>query len=287
MKEKFREPNLSSKKLEQLQIVNNILEDYKSQGYVLTLRQCYYQLVSKGIIPNDDKEYKKLGDLLTEGRMCGLIDWSMIEDRVRHPQIPYWVTGTKDAIRDTINQYRIDLQKGQENYIEVWIEKDALSSVFYNVTEKYHINLMVNRGYSSISAMYKAARRFKSKLSQNMNPIILYFGDHDPSGLDMIRDVRERLSEMQIKVEVTPIALNMQQIEDFNPPPNPAKITDPRAKWYIETYGDISYELDALPPYELENLVGTAIEVRIDIDKYNERIEQQNKDMELLASYLK
>ena len=193
MKQQFRMVGFGAKNMEYLQKINGILESYQLQGYVLTLRQLYYQLVSKAIIPNAMSEYHKLSTVCTKARMGGMMDWHAIEDRIRVPQVPYYVTDIEDALQETINQYRLDRMSNQHVYIEVWIEKDALSGVFLPVTEKYHIRLMVNRGYSSISAMYKAANRFKFNSKEN---IILYFGDHDPSGLDMIRDIDDRLTEL-------------------------------------------------------------------------------------------
>ena len=112
-----------------LTTINDILEEYKNDGYVLTLRQLYYQMVSKDIIPNNDKEYAKLSNILKKGRMCGIVDWAAIEDRVRVPKIPYYVDGIDDAINDTIRQYRLDRMKGQPRKVEIWVEKDALSNV--------------------------------------------------------------------------------------------------------------------------------------------------------------
>lgn len=262
-----------------LDTINGILEEYKDDGLILTLRQLYYQLVSKGIIPNNDREYAKLSNILKKGRMAGIVDWSAIEDRVRVAKIPYWVRDVDHAIADTIKQYRLDRMQHQEHKVEIWVEKDALSNVLYRVSDKYHIRLMVNRGYSSVSAMYDAYRRLDS------GDTILYFGDHDPSGMDMIRDIRERLEEFGLEINVRPIALTMEQIEAHNPPPNPAKITDPRAKWYINEYGPTSWELDALPPRELTRLAEEAVREHIDIDLYNEVLEKEAEDIAELKSF--
>jgi hypothetical protein len=217
--------------------------------------------------------------MLKKGRMAGIVDWDSIEDRVRVPKIPYWVKDVQDAIDDTISQYRLDRMKEQSKKIEIWVEKDALSSVLYRISSKYHVRLMVNRGYSSVSAMYDASKRL------NSGDVILYFGDHDPSGMDMIRDIRERMVDFEKIVEVIPIVLTMEQIRQFNPPPNPAKITDPRAKWYIEKYGHISWELDALPPKELISLAENAILDIIDIQKYNHVLEKEKQDIQELESF--
>ncbi len=282
MKEQFDDKlRLSSANKERLETINTILEEYKADGYVLTLRQLYYQLVSKDIIPNNDKEYGKLSNILKKGRMSGIVDWASIEDRVRVPKLPYWVNGVKDAIKDTIEQYRINRMKGQDRKIEIWVEKDALSNVLYRVSSKYHIRLMVNRGYSSVSAMYDAYNRL------NSGDVILYFGDHDPSGLDMIRDIKERLQDFGLEIDVMPIALTMNQIEQFTPPPNPAKITDPRAKWYIKKFGGTSWELDALPPRELIRLAENAVENLIDMQLYNDMLKEEQQGIIELKSFFK
>lgn len=282
MKEQFDDKlRLSKANQIMLATINAILEEYRGQNLILTLRQLYYQLVSRDVIPNNDREYAKLSNILKKGRMAGIVDWSAIEDRVRRPRIPYWVTGVQGAISDTINQYRLNRMLGQKANIEVWVEKDALSNVLYPISQKYHIRLMVNRGYSSVSAMYEAYQRL------NSGDTILYFGDHDPSGMDMIRDIRERLEEFGLEVNVKPIALTMDQIRQFNPPPNPAKITDPRAKWYIREYGQTSWELDALPPQELMRLAEEAVKDLVDIGLYTQMLRREQADIAELKSFFK
>lgn len=283
MKERFREKlRLNRENEKRLEIINKIIEEYAEEGYTLTLRQLYYQLVSRDIIPNLQKEYAKLSTLLVKGRMAGIVDWDAIEDRIRVPYLPYWVDGVDEAIRDTINQYRLDRQSGQDVYIELWVEKDALSGVLKRITEHYHINLMVNRGYSSCSAMHDAYKRMKIKEAGGKEVHILYLGDHDPSGLDMIRDIRERLEEFGVNPIVKQIGLTMKQIKKYAPPPNPAKITDPRARLYIEEYGNTSWEVDALNPKILHQLVKENVEGLIDIDLFNSIIKKEEEDKEKL-----
>ena len=238
MKQKFKEElSLSKRNQEKLKVINKIIEEYLDQGYKLTLRQLYYQLVSRDIIPNEVKEYAKVSKLLVQGRMAGIVDWEAIEDRIRIPHIEYSVDDVNDAIEDTISQYKLDRMKNQNVYIEVWVEKDALSGVLKRVTRKYHVRLMVNRGYSSCTAIHDASERFKNQ-QYRKKCHILYLGDHDPSGVDMIRDIKSRLLEFGANVNVKSIALTQDQIKKFAPPPNPAKITDPRADKYIEEFGN-------------------------------------------------
>ena len=281
MKEAFKSKvSLNAANIQMMTKINDILEEYQEKSYTLTLRQLYYQLVSRSIIPNSDKEYKRISKILGEGRMAGIIDWDAIEDRLCQPKYPYYYSGVVGAIVDVHDTYRLDRHDNQNVYVEVWIEKDALSSIFYNVTVKYGIKLMVNRGYSSISAMHDAYIRF---LNQDKPLYILYFGDHDPSGKDMVRDIRDRLEEFGVCPEIKPCALNMDQIEEYNPPPDPAKITDPRAKWYIKEYGNHSWELDSLDPEVLTGLVKDNIESIIDMPAHRDLLIQEDMDRKALS----
>lgn len=271
---------MSKANISRLRTINGIIEEYRQQDFILTLRQLYYQLVSREVIPNNQKEYAKLSILLTKGRMCGIVDWAAIEDRGRTPKIPFSVDGVQDGLNVIADQYRINRQEGQENYIEVWVEKDALSNVFSRVTVPYHIRLMVNKGYSSSSAMYEAAKRFKSAYKRNdQNGVLIYFGDHDASGKDMVRDVTERLEEMGVKsLNVYNPALTMAQVNEYNPPENPAKQTDPRAKWYIEKYGGSSWELDALSPPVLMQIIRDNVIKYMNLDLFQKaRIKEANQ----------
>jgi len=280
MKQAFRNDSITPKRSAQIALINEILEEYDNQGYVLTLRQLYYQLVARGIIANEVREYTKVMKTLTIGRMNGLIDWEMIEDRSRRPHMDYSVTGIPDALRDTVDQYKLNRQKGQPCNIEIWTEKDAVSNILKRVSRYYHLRLSVNRGYTSCSAMYSAFKRIYGQLvSEDRSTKILYVGDHDPSGLDMIRDIQDRLFEFGIHdCDVIPIALTMAQIEEYNPPPNPAKINDPRAGQYISEYGNESWELDALEPEVLRTITEEAVKDFLDQDLFDDMIHQEEKD---------
>lgn len=276
------ELHLSPKNVERLDVINEIIEEYAAQGYRLTLRQLYYQLVSRDIIPNKKTEYAKLSHLLKNGRMAGVVDFEAIEDRIRVPKRPYWVTGITGALDDTIRQYRLNRQEGQDVYIECFSEKDAISNILYRITSYYHIYLVINRGYSSCTAMHDAHKRFEN----HDNNVILYLGDHDPSGLDMIRDIRDRLEEFGSNLEVVPVALTTPQVRQYDPPPNPAKITDPRAKWYIQEYGNTSWEVDALEPDVLHSLLREQIESRINMDLFQDILDQEEEDKEELRTFV-
>jgi hypothetical protein len=288
MKHAFRENlHLNKANVDQLLVINSIIDEYAADGYTLTLRQLYYQLVSRDIIKNNVREYAKLSGLLVKGRMAGVVDWEAIEDRIRRPYIPWSTESVPDAIDTIIDQYRLDRQKGQDSYIELWVEKDALSGVLRRVTQHYHINLMVNRGYSSCTAMHDAYKRIEEAEDDGKEATILYLGDHDPSGLDMVRDIGTRLREFGVSPDVVAIGLTSVQIKKYNPPPNPAKITDPRAGEYIAEHGPVSWEVDALNPKILNALVTKNIESRIDMDLFQEQIDQEETDKEALRKVAK
>lgn len=282
--------------------IKKIINDYQQQGYTLTLRQLHYQLVTRNWIINHDSAYKKLSNILDDLRYSGQVDWSAIEDRGRVPYLPYWVTGIDEAIQDTINNYRLDFQDGQHEYIELWTEKDALSGILKRVTERFHIQLVVNKGYTSSTAIYAAYQRFVGRISRGQKVTVLYFGDHDPSGLDMVRDIRERLefffengmhqhlvdgSFFEDCLEIVHIGLTKEQIRKYNPPPNPTKLTDSRAAKYIQLHGKTCWEVDALEPSTLIKIVEKNIINLIDVDKFNEMIQKTNADIEIIKEKFK
>lgn len=295
MKKQFRRIRLNTANKIRLDIINNIIEEYQKQGYVLTLRQLYYQLVTRDVIPNKQSEYSKLSTLLKEGRMGGIVDWSAIEDRLRNPKKPASFESPEEILDAAILQYELPRQDGQETYLEVWVEKDALSGVLSRVTEGYHVPILVNRGYSSVSAMYDAFRRFEKAHLEGKQIKILYLGDYDPSGIDMIRDIQDRVLEFatgsdwymeqrEFDFSIEPIALTREQIDEYNPPPNPAKKTDPRAKGFIEKHGSKSWEVDALKPEVLHSLLNQAIMDNIDFELYKSVVEREDEDKKKLES---
>ena len=266
-----------------------IIEEYAAQGYQLTLRQLYYQMVSRDIIPNSTQWYRKLGEVVSNGRMAGYIDWNAIVDRGRLPYMPPDWKSPADPLQTAAHSYRVDRWQGQPHLVEVWCEKDALSGVIEPVCNRYHVRMLANRGYSSSTAMYQAAQRFNQAADEGQQPVVLYLGDHDPSGTDMTRDVRARLETMTRKlgVEVKRLALNHDQIKRYKPPPNPVKIKDSRARKYISVHGAESWELDALEPQVLDNLISSTIETFIEPEQYARTLREEEKGKEAIIQAAK
>lgn len=273
--------------IDKLDKVNDILAELKDY-MPLTLRQIYYQMVGKGFIENKVSEYGMLSKLLKYARIDGAIDWDCIEDRVR---AFHDLTGfnnqhqfIKQEVSNFLEGYKRELVQDQEKYIEVWIEKDALSSIFKRVCERYSVPVVVCRGFSSISFL----NDFKNRLYYKTDkiPLMLYFGDFDPSGVEMLESMKTTLrDELNIhEIEFKRIALLKEDIFSFSLPHNPdaLKKTDTRAKKHLEAFGELAVELDALRPNILEDKIISAIEGEIDLPIYNEALVSENNELDKL-----
>jgi len=280
---KYKELNLQPGTLKLVKTCNEIIAEYQAQGFTLTLRQLYYQLVSRDIIANRQREYKRLGSIVNDARLAGLIDWMAIEDRTRNLQrLSHW-DSPEDIIRSCADDYHVDMWEGQTWRPEVWIEKDALVGVIEGICDEFDVPYFSCRGYTSQSEMWVAGRRLKRYVDDAQTPVILHFGDHDPSGKDMTRDISDRLELFMGGVEVKRLALNMDQVEQYDPPPNPAKTTDSRYGAYIAEFGEESWELDALEPAVIATLIRNAIRALIDQDLWDEKEAEVKKDQKLLG----
>lgn len=282
----YKDIKIQDKRRAMIDTCNSIVAEYVKRGLRLTLRQLYYQCVSRNIIPNVERSYKNLGNTISDARLAGLMDWDAIEDRGRVAQMPSQWQNIKSLVESAVAAYRLPRWKGQECYVELWVEKQALAGVLEPLSDEFHAVLMINKGYSSQSAMYSSAQRFRRAAAiqpGHERSLLLYLGDHDPSGEDMVRDVRDRLEMFGVQdLEVRKIALTMEQIEEHDPPPNPAKTTDSRSEAYIAEHGESSWEVDALPPDILQQLIRDAFEEVIDRDKMDKIIEREERDKEEL-----
>lgn len=280
----YMDCNFTEAKLAKIDQANAIIREYQAAGYILTLRQLYYQFVSRGLIENTERSYKNLGNLVTDGRMAGMIDWNSIEDRGRGVR-PWLVEEDEHAVLRGIEYgLSLDYWERQNAYVEVWVEKDALASVIERPSRRYRVPYMPCKGYLSASEAWRAGRRFAEMEAEGRRCVVIHLGDHDPSGIDMSRDNRDRLSLFgEGQVELRRIALNMDQVEEHRPPPNPAKVTDSRAVDYIRRFGHISWELDALKPQYLEQLISNEIETLIDQELWEQTEAEEQERRETLA----
>ena len=259
-KEKFIDKRFNASSVAIIEQADKIIKEYQRQGFVLTLRQLYYQFVARDILENKQTNYKRLGGIVSDARLAGLLDWSAIEDRTRNVERPPQWDDPAHIVEAVANQYKEDLWVGQNFRPEVWIEKEALVGVIVPVCERWRLPYFACRGYASQSAQYGASKRFLNTLSNGQRPVILHLGDHDPSGIDMTRENGAK-AELLVgrEIEVRRLALNMDQVKQYNPPPNPAKMTDARFGGYAKKYGLQSWELDALDPPVIDKLIDDQI----------------------------
>ena len=284
MKIQYTERKFAASSLALIERANEIIAEYARDRLILTIRQLYYQFVARDWIPNTQKSYKRLGAIINDARLAGLIDWDAIEDRGRRLERPSVWKGPAQLLEACADQYMINLWAGQKWRPEVWIEKDALSGVAERACEPYRVPYFACRGYVSQSAMWEAgSNRMARYCDEGHEPIIFHLGDHDPSGLDMTRDIEERLAMFHYRpVQVVRLALNADQVREYDPPPNPAKTTDARYAEYRREHGEDSWELDALPPDVLVTLIQDAIEGVREIGKWNKLHAREQRERKTL-----
>ena len=281
MRRAYRSFNFKPATLAVIQQANDIARTYAAQGFSLTLRQLYYRFVAQDLIPNRQSEYKRLGSIINDARYAGLFDWNWITDRTRNASggdSGYDPDHPEEVIDPSY--FHVTQWDGQPHRIEVWVEKDALVDVIQQGARGLRTVTFSCRGYTSSSEIHAAAQRIEGYLSTPSveDVTILHLGDHDPSGIDMTRDITSRLKEFvrgdgypSYRVNIKRIALNMDQIEQYEPPPNPAKETDSRFESYRLEHGDESWELDALEPRTLVDLIRSEIKPLIIPELWNER----------------
>src|SRR3989344_3933701 len=262
-----------------LREVSNILVEL---GIQVTVRQLYYQLVSKQVIENTINSYKNFDRILTKARKEQLIDDSNIVDTSKPILIPSTWININEFLQDVSNAYRKSVWNTQDNHIEIWLEKDALRSVFQPITDKYDVALVIGKGYQSYTNLKETSHRIQENKELN----ICYFGDFDPTGLDIERNISSTLIELNTKHNIRRIALTKEQIEKYDIPPQPTKVSDTRTAKHKELHGDIAVELDALDPRILTKLIEDTIISFLDINKYNTTKQQEKKEQETIKKLI-
>jgi len=288
MKEKFISKNYKPESWTRILLASEIIQEYSEKGFTLTLRQLYYQFVARGKLENSERSYKNLGKLISNARLSGDLDWNAIEDRTRSIGRPSSWSSPRDILRAAYKGYRRDRWAGQKYSVEVWIEKEALSGVIAPVCQRWDLTSFACKGYVSQSVQWRAAKHFED-IDDDVTPVILHLGDHDPSGQDMTRDIEDRIRLLSNDREfiLERIALNMDQIEELNPPPNPTKLSDSRAGAYIAKYGTSSWELDALPPDYIDNLIEKFALQYIDIDLREDVLQLEKDERQKIEDFAK
>lgn len=315
----YRSINFKEGTLKIIQLANDICSSYAAQGYSLTLRQLYYQFVARGFIRNLMTEYKRLGTIVDDARYAGMLDWNYIVDRTRTMhELAHWgevdqpgEDSARDFVVAVMPQFRIPKWDNQPTRVEVWIEKDALVDVVARPANGLDLPYFASRGYNSTSNAWRAAQRIEGYYDKGAERVvILHLGDHDPEGIDMSRDIETRFrtfldgdgyqqgwADMTAgefnrdsrnpdapSFELKRIALNMDQVRRYNPPPNPAKETSSRFASYQSRFGNTSWELDALDPPTIDALIRAEVEAIIDRDLWDEAEAKENTGKVLLKA---
>lgn len=280
-KEQFEEIAFRTKARKLIDQANVIIGEMAAEGYTLTVRQLYYQFVARGMLENVQANYKRLARVVDDARKAGLIDWDAIEDRTRYLREIQAYGSPRHFLETQVRRYYAEnLWADQDTYCEVWVEKDALLGVIERPALEWRVPYFACRGYASSSELYTAGKRLAYMRSQGKRVVIFHLGDHDPSGMNMTDVNRDSLQQFARThaVEVQRLALNMDQVEEHQPPPNPAKETDSRFEGYAAEYGDESWELDALDPSVLDGVIREAIEGVVDAELFEAAREREHKN---------
>lgn len=284
-------------------LANQLLEGYSKAGIQVTLRSLYYRFVAKGWFPDDRKwvlkgkkwikhpsgtknaepNYKWLGGIIEDARLAGLVDWTHLQDLTRRLQSWENFDSAEDALQQLSETYELDMWAHQKYRPEIWIEKDALVGVIRGVCSDNYLPYFSCRGYTSVTAMWKASMRLRQYATEGYTPVILHFGDHDPSGIDMSRDIADRLFKtFMADIEFDRLALNLDQI-DADTPSDPAKVTDSRYKAYVERFGvEDCWELDGMDPPRFRILIQEFIDKLRDDKQWDADIKERDATKERL-----
>lgn len=270
------------KTLDLFAAVNAILGQYEGP---LTLRQVFYRLVAAQQLENTRAAYCGLSKHLVNARLAGIVDDSRIVDRVRNTlRVPCW-NDLPDFLETVRQSYRREKWTRQPYALEVWCEKDAVAGVLQPVTDRYEVLLFPCRGYDSYSALKDAGERIRRA---GRPTVVLYLGDFDPSGQDMPRDIRDRLTrDFGATFDLRVIALTREQVDEHDLPQNFAKRTDSRAAAFIARHGDIAVELDALPPNVLQALVREHLDQFFDVTAFAEEVAREQDEQKRLDALIR
>ncbi|MGD2200917.1 MAG: hypothetical protein PVJ38_04710 [Candidatus Bathyarchaeota archaeon] len=274
------------------EVVEAALEVFKQYDSALTLRQLYYRLVAKRLFANTINSYKRLSRIMVKARENGDAPINCLEDRSRRilGRGDYGDTSAKEflsrrisSLRDSYKDFKMPMWDDQSNYVLVSLEKDALSRLVSHVANQYSVRTFPTRGYPSFTYVNRMARYMRRSL-QGKPTVVLYFGDFDPSGMDIERDLTERLERYDAgNFRVRRVALTSDQIVKYSLPPMPVKKSDARSDSFLESYGNEAVELDALDPNTLKYMVADAIASHIDLDVWHKR----ERQIERLQDWIK
>lgn len=265
----------------EMAVIRGAIYDLLAEDHPMTVRQVYYRLVSMGVIEKTEAEYQTVCRLLAEMRRAGDLPFDWLADATRWQRKPTSYSSLASMLHRSARMYRQAIWDDQDVYVEVWLEKDALAGVLYDVTAEWDVPLMVTRGYPSLSYLYSAAEALQT---EDKPCYLYYFGDHDPSGVDISRKVERDLREFAADAEIhfERVAVLPWQIEEWDLQTRPTKKTDTRAK----NFDGESVEVDAIPPNQLRQLARDCIEQHIDQDTLQQTLTVEEAERDTLQTIL-
>lgn len=273
-----------------LKEIKKIIAQYDTK---LTVRQIYYQLVSKHLIENTISQYQRVSRIIVKARYNGDIAWEDIEDRTRQAKGGDEVEKTiEEYFSDVLNYfqtsymyYNLPTWKNQWIYLEVWYEKQALEGIFDSVARKYNVTHLACKGYSSHTMGFELLKRVK-RFGEGRETHIVYFGDFDPSGMDIYRFIQDMCKRFGLEIDFERVAITKEQIKKYNIPPMMAKSSDSRYNNFVAEYGTDVVELDALDPKILIELIEESIRKRFDFEIYKEVKKKEERDRKKLKKMI-
>ena len=249
MKRKFKDVKIPVETATLIRDINRIVGKFQKQGLILSIRQLFYQFVAEDVFPNKEKYYSKLSRVVTLGRRCGKIDHDMFEDRLRIERVAHRYDHAVE---------RKVFDNPHEGFVEpeIWIEKYALAGIVEQVCGPLCVTYVPCEGQISDNVAWRFSKRY---FESGRNLQILYLGDHDPSGLQIYKSICNMIGTYKVDMVPKRIAITKEQIKKFNPPPNPSKMSDSNFRKYVNQHGPHSYEVDALNPKTLRDIIKAEI----------------------------
>lgn len=276
-KEQYRDHQFNAETLPKLNKVLEVIDEKERKNEHVTLRHLNYLLTEFGF-PNNDAGYNQLSRILVHARMAGLVGQNVIEDHTREVKIPSVFDDVRDILKAAVSSFRLDRQKDQKVYLEVVVEKDTLSGIFYPETAYYGVRLNVNKGNDSVTALRKCAQRLIDAYNKGHELKILYFGDFDPSGLAMVERTRRDLKTFNVPdCEVKFCGVTLEQAKEYGLRPLPVKKGDKKAPKFIKKYGHECFEIDVLGSSVLRKMVEDEIRASIDLDMFYAVRDEEDK----------
>jgi hypothetical protein len=247
----------------------------------MTVRQCFYRLVSAGLIDNCIRDYRRISVILTKARNDGRINFDWIVDRSRQNYAPATWSNLREFGDAVLASYRRDNWQDQANYLEVWTEKDAIIGSIQSITDQWAVTIRALRGFNSTTGANSTAEHFWAKNEEGKAIEVFYLGDFDPSGTAIEGDVARRVRAYNSGLfKMKRLAIHKADITEFRLPPLRVKAADPRASEFIRRHGTQAVELDALPPTELRTRLQKAIISKVDLRQWRRALAVEQAHVE-------